>query len=130
MGGLVQREVHLQITAAVVDARVALAQVGGIDQLVERDVRGDARDDDGGRQRLAGFGAHPGDPSAGDQNLGHLGPQPKFSAVLCQHVAQMRGERPMPPRSFFICTVLSSGTPSPNASAAALPGVAGPRAAC
>jgi hypothetical protein len=34
---------------------------------------------------------------------------------------------PMPPRSFFICMVSPSGTPSPNASAAALPGVAGPR---
>ena len=34
---------------------------------------------------------------------------------------------PMPPRSFFICMVSPSGTPSPKASAAALPGVAGPR---
>ena len=33
----------------------------------------------------------------------------------------------MPPRSFFICMVSPSGTPSPKASAAALPGVAGPR---
>ena len=34
---------------------------------------------------------------------------------------------PMPPRSFFICMVSPSGTPRPKASAAALPGVAGPR---
>ncbi len=34
---------------------------------------------------------------------------------------------PIPPRSFFICMVAPSGTPSPKASAAALPGVAGPR---
>ena len=81
----VEREVHLQVAAAVVDAGEPLADVGGhrarVDQLVDREVGRDAGDDDRRGDRRAVLEADPGDPAVGDQDLVDLAAQPQFAAV-------------------------------------------------
>ena len=73
---LVQREVHLNVTAAVVDPRVAFADVRGqhrgVDELVDRQVGRDRGDHDRGRHRLPGLGAHPAHRSVVDEDFGDL----------------------------------------------------------
>ena len=97
LGRFVQREVHLNVTAAVVDSRIALADVGGqhrgIEQIVDGQIGRQRRDDDRRGHRLARLGAHPADLSVADHDLGHLGAQPHLATVALEHVDQMRGER-------------------------------------
>ena len=128
----VEREVHLQVAAAVVDAGEALADVGGhrvrVDQAVDREVRRDAGDDDRRGDRRAVLEADSGDAAIGHQDLVDLAAQPQFTAVRGeQRRTRCAVSAPMPPRSFLTSSAFSSGTANPYASAAAVPGVAGPR---
>ena len=90
----VQREVHLQIAAAVVDAREALADVGGqrgrVDQAVDRQVGRDAGDDDRRGDRRAVLESNPGDAAVGHQDLVDLAAQPQLAAVGREQLLQMR----------------------------------------
>src|SRR4051812_42379175 len=92
----VQREVHLQVAAAVVGPREALADVGGhrvrIDKAVDREVRRNAGYDNRRGDRLAALEADSGGAAIGHQDLVDLAAQPQFTAVRFEQLLKVCGE--------------------------------------
>lgn len=126
---------HLQIAAAVVDAQIAIAdfrrQHCRIDQLVDGDVGCYGGDHDRGGQGVPAAVRTPR-TRADDRLLSTtisvtLERNRTSPPVRSSNCDRWVVSAPMPPRNFFHRTKSPSGTPNPKASAAALPGVAGPR---